>query len=151
MTDVQRADSAARRKAITIVIISAIVGSLLIVVFETYRAQLYEWLLSDHEKSAHRLRILIILTAGFGATTLFAFSVYLWSFGCKVSNYQRFPLPGQRVIRDTPILEGQAALMRGTRFKDLSSLLSSGRYYAVFRVLVAYLNTRRIGGLILDL
>ena len=45
MTDVQKADSAARRKAITIVIICAIVGSLLIVVFETYRAQLYEWLL----------------------------------------------------------------------------------------------------------
>ena len=124
MTDVQRADSAARRKAITIVIISAIVGSLLIVVFETYRAQLYEWLLSDHEKLAHRLRILIILTAGFGAITLFAFSVYLWSFGCKVSNYQRFPLPDQRVIRDTPILEGQAALMRGRVLKTLAVFLA---------------------------
>ena len=124
MTDVQRADSAARRKAITIVIISAIVGSLLIVVFETYRAQLYEWLLSDHEKLANRLRILIILTAGFGTITLFAFSVYLWSFGCKVSNYQRFPLPGQRVIRDTPILEGQAALMRGRVLKTLAVFLA---------------------------
>jgi hypothetical protein len=100
------------------------VGSLLIVVFETYRAQLYEWLLSDHEKSAHRLRILIVLTAGFGAITLFAFSVYLWSFGCKVSNYQRFPLPGQRVIRDTPILEGQAALMRGRVLKTLAVFLA---------------------------
>ena len=124
MTDVQRADSATRRKTITIVIISAIVGSLLIVVFETYRAQLYEWLLSDHEKSAHRLRILIILTAGFGAITLFAFSVYLWSFGCKVSNYQRCPLPGQRVIRDTPILEEQAALTRGSVIKTLAVFLA---------------------------
>ena len=124
MTEVQRADSAARRKAITIVIISAIVGFLLIVVFGTYRAQLYEWLLSFHGKSAHRLRILIILTAGFGPIPLVAFSVYLWSFGCKVSNYQRFPLPGQRVIRDTPILEGQAALMRGRVLKTLAVFLA---------------------------
>jgi hypothetical protein len=72
----------------------------------------------------HRLGILIVLTAGFGAITLFAFSVYLWSFGCKVSNYQRFPLPGQRVIRDTPILEGQTALMRGRVLKTLAVFLA---------------------------
>lgn len=53
MTDIQRADSAARRKAI-VVIISVIVGSLLIVVFETFRTQLNEWPLSDHERRANR-------------------------------------------------------------------------------------------------
>ena len=53
MTNIQRADSAARRKAI-VVIISVIVGSLLIVVFETFRTQLNEWPLSDHERRANR-------------------------------------------------------------------------------------------------
>ena len=66
----------------------------------------------------------MILTAGFGAIPLFAFSVYLWSLGCKVLNYQRFPLPGQRVIRDTPILEGQAALTRGRVLKTLAVFLA---------------------------
>ena len=54
MTDLQRADSAASRKAIIIVIISVIVGSLLIVVFETFRTQLNEWPLSDHARRANR-------------------------------------------------------------------------------------------------
>ena len=53
MTDIQRADSAARRKAIIIVIISLIVGSLLIVVFETFHTKLNEWPLSDHERRAN--------------------------------------------------------------------------------------------------
>jgi hypothetical protein len=63
MTDVQRADSAASRKAFITVIISVIVGSLIMVVFETFRTQLNEWPLSDHGRSAHRLRILIIMAA----------------------------------------------------------------------------------------
>jgi hypothetical protein len=124
MTKVQKADSAARRKAIIIVIISAIAGSLLIVVFESFCVQLYEWLLFDHGKSVYRLRILLILAAAFGAIPLFACSVYLWSLGCRALNYQRFPLPGQRVIRDTPILEGQAAMMRGRVLKTLAVFLA---------------------------
>jgi hypothetical protein len=124
MTDVQKADPVARRKAIIIVIVSAIVGSLLIVVFESYRAQMYDWLLSDDGKLAHRLRILIILAAAFGALPLLAISMYLWSLGCKVSNYQRFPLPGQKAIRDTPILEGQAAMTRGRVLKTSAVFLS---------------------------
>jgi hypothetical protein len=86
--------------------------------------QLYEWLLSDHGKSAHRLRILLILAAALGAIPLFAFSMYLWSLGRKVSNYQRFPLPGQRLIRDTPILEGQAAMTRVRVLRTLAVFLA---------------------------
>jgi hypothetical protein len=124
MTNVQRADSTARRKAVIIVIIIAIVGSLFIAVFEGYRTQLYDWLLSDYEKSTHRLRVLIILTAAFGAITLFAFSAYLWFLGYKVSNSQRFPLPGQKVIRDSAILEGQAAVKRGRLLKAIAVFLA---------------------------
>lgn len=123
MTDVQRADSATRRKAVIILIIAAIVGSLIIAIFESYRPQLYDWLLSDQGKSAQRLRLLIILTAALGAIPLLAFSVYLWSFGCKVTNYQRFPLAGQKVIRDALILEGQAATTRGRVLKILAVCL----------------------------
>lgn len=124
MTDIQRADPAARRKAIIIIIVSGIVGSLLILAFESYQARLYDWILSDHGRSAHRLKILIILAAAFGAIPLFSLSIYLWSLGCKVSNSQRFPLPGQRVIRDTPILDGQATMTRVRVLKTLAVLLA---------------------------
>ena len=124
MTDVQRADSAARRKAIIIVIISAIVGSVLIVAFESNRAQLFDWLLSDQEKSVHRLKILIIFAVAFVAMPLFAISVFLWSLGYRVSSYQRFPLRGQRVIRDTTIIEGQAVVTRGRILKTFAVFLA---------------------------
>lgn len=117
MANVQKADPVARRKAIIIFIISALGGSLLILIFESYRAPIYDWLLSDDGDLAHRLRILIMLAAAFGALAPLAFSMYLWAFGCKVSNYRRFPLPGQKVIRDTPILERQAAMTRGSVLK----------------------------------
>jgi hypothetical protein len=147
MTDVQRADSTAWRKAIIIVIISAIVGSLLIVVFESYRLQMFDWLLSDHGKLAHRLRILIILAAAFEAIPLFSCSVYLWPLGCKILNYKRFSLPGQRVIRDTLILEGQAAMKRGRVLKTLAVFLAVAgvilcfvfwRLIAILEELMAY-------------
>lgn len=124
MTDTQRADPAARRKAIIIIIISGIVGSLLILAFERYQTQLYEWLQSDYGRSAHRVKILIILAAAFGAVSLFSLSTYLWSLGCKVSNSQQIPLPGQRVIRDTPILEGQATMTRVRVLKTIAVLLA---------------------------
>jgi len=124
MTDIQRADPFARRKAIIIVIVSTIVGFFLILVFQSYRTELYQWLLSDPGNPVRRLRVLIILVAAFGAIPLFAFSVYLWFLGCKVSNFQRFTLPGQRVIRDSPNLEGQSALTRGRFLRILSFLLA---------------------------
>ena len=125
MTNIQKTNPVARRNAIIIVTVSAIAGFFLILVIQSYRSELHQWLLSDPGKPVHRLKILIILVAAFGAIPLFSFSVYLWILGCKVSSFQRFPLPGQRVIRDTPILEGQSAMARANFLKTLAVFLAA--------------------------
>lgn len=123
MTSVQKADPIARRRAMLLVVTGAFVGSALIVGFERCRAPLLEWLLSEPEELGHRLRLLFACAAVFTSAPLIAFGVYLWSLGARVIRAQRFPLPGQRVIRDTPILERQAAIARGRGLKVVAVLL----------------------------
>jgi len=123
MAEVQRADPAARRQAVLFVVIGALVGSLLIVGFERYRAPLREWVLPEPEQLVHRLKLLFLLSAVAVSAPLFGFAAYLWSFSGKVLRAQRFPPPGHRVVRETRILQGQAAISRGRSFKVLAVCL----------------------------
>jgi len=123
MTDIRRADPAARRQAILLVILGALVGSLLIVGFERHRAPLREWLLSEPAEFAYRVKLLFLLSAAALSAPLLALAVYLWSVGAKVLRAGQFPPPGYRVMRDTPVIDGQAAVSRGRAFKSLALCL----------------------------
>jgi ABC-type spermidine/putrescine transport system permease subunit II len=54
MTDVRRADPAARRLAVLVLLVATLVGAALIVAFERYRVPLREWVLSEPEEQAQR-------------------------------------------------------------------------------------------------
>ena len=123
MTEVQRADPAARLQAVLFIVVGALVGVLLIVGFERYRSPLRDWLLSEPEQLAHRLRLLFLLSAVSVSEPLFGFATHLWSVSGRVLRAQQFPPPGHRVIRDTPILLGQAAISRGRTLKVLAVCL----------------------------
>lgn len=120
MTEVQRADPAARRWAVLVVVAGALAGALLIAGFERWRIPLSEWLLSDPVRFARRLKLLSHLAAALLSAPLFGFAVYLGVLGGKVVRAQQFPPPRQRVVRDTPILRGKAALVLGRRLKLLA-------------------------------
>ncbi len=123
MTEVRRADPAARRQAVLLIILGALVGTLLIVGFERYRTPLRDWLLSEPGEMAHRVKLVFLLSAAVLSAPLVAFAVYLWSFGAKVLRARQFPPPGFRVIRDTPVIDGRAAVLRGRGFKVLALCL----------------------------
>ena len=116
MTEVRRADPSARRQAVLLIIFGALVGALLIVAFERYRTPLRDWLLSEPGELGYRVRLVFFLFAVLLAP-LVAFAVYFWSLGVKVLHTQQFPPPGARVIRDTPVIGGQAAVLRGQGLK----------------------------------
>ena len=125
MSTVQKSDPALLRKAIMIVVVGIIVGSLLIICFERFQGPFLNWLLSEPEKIEYRLGLFCFFYAVFGSAPLFAFSVYLWSFGDRVMRVQRFPLPGHGVIRDTSILKAQEAVARGRIFKIMAISLGA--------------------------
>jgi hypothetical protein len=120
MAEIQRANPTARRQAALLVAGGALSGALLIVVFERYRTPLRDWLVSEPEQMAHRLRLFFLLSAVFVSAPLFGLAAYLWSLSGKVMRTGQFPPPGQRLVRDTPILRGQAARWRGRSLRVLA-------------------------------
>jgi hypothetical protein len=123
MTEIRRADPAARRQALLFVVLGALAGALLFVGIERYRVPLRDWVLSEPEKFAHRMKFVFLVSVALLSAPLIAFAVYLWSLGAKVLRAEQFPPPGYRVIRDTPVIGGQAAMFRGRGLKVLALCL----------------------------
>lgn len=120
MTEIRRADPTARRHAVWLLILAALVGSLFIAGFERYRTPLRDWLVSDPRAATHRVRLALVLSAAILTAPIVAFAVYFWRFGDTILRARQFPPPGHRVMRDTPVLDGPAAVRRGHAFKILA-------------------------------
>ncbi len=113
MSDIQRADPAARRRALLLVAFGALTGGIVVAVFERYRPLLERWLLSDTGAMTQRsMSITVVLVLAIIAP-LFAFAAHLWMRGSAMRRHLRFPLEGERLVRDTPIVRGKAAAVRG--------------------------------------
>jgi hypothetical protein len=124
MTEIRKADPVARRRALLLVIVGALVGTLLLVAFERYYSDtLREWIASEPGELAHRVKLVFRVMATAMSVPLMALAVYLWVFGAKVLRTGQFPPPGYRVIRDTPVREGRSAAVRGRGFKTLALVL----------------------------
>ena len=114
------ADPAARRHALLFVVAGTVVGVALIAGIEHYRVWLRDWLLAEPGATALRIKVVFRLFAALVWAPLLGFAAYLWSLGVKVLRAKEFPPPGYRVIRDTPVITGAAAVSRGRRIKTLA-------------------------------
>lgn len=63
---------------------------------------------------------LVFFLAAALSAPLLAFAAYLWSLGSKVLWAREFPPPGSRVIRDTSVIAGKAAVLRGRALRALA-------------------------------
>ncbi len=137
--DIQKADPAARRQALLLVLVGTVLGVLAIAIYVRFRIPLQAWLLSDPKQLAGRLRLLCFAIAIVLAVPLAAFAGYLWWFGSKAIRTQQFPPPGHRTIRDTPLLKGRPALVRGRRLEILAFAFwgaSAGVVYLCWRLAI---------------
>jgi hypothetical protein len=107
---VQRADPAARRRAIGIVIAMAILGTAGCIALDTWLDDLRE--LEARAARAALLQWLAGATAVTALTTTIV-GIYLWRLGRRIVTALHFPPPGMPVIRDTVILQGKPARIRG--------------------------------------
>lgn len=123
MAEVRKADPGARRQAVLLVLLGAMVGTLLIVAFERYRTPLHDWLRSEPEQLVDRVKLILFSLAALLSLPLIAFAASLWSTGTRVVTAREFPPPGQRVIRDTPVAVGAPAVRRGRALKVLALFL----------------------------
>lgn len=122
----RKADPAARRQAMLLLVFAAAVGGLLIAGFEHIREPIREWLASEPAEAARRAQLAFHVAAFILCVPLVAFAIYLWLLGARVLRSQQFPPPGIRVIRDTPVVEGQDATTRGHVIQILAVCLGIG-------------------------
>ena len=120
MTGVRKADPAARRWAVVVVVVGSFVGALLILAFERYRVSLGDWVLAELGEAAARVGWVVLALAAALLAPMLSFAAYLWWLGRRVVDAQEFPPAGVRVIRDTVVLTGEKAISRGRVLKMLA-------------------------------
>jgi len=126
MNEVQKADPEARRKAIWVLVFVAAIGGLLISGFDHIREPFRAWLVSDPADTARRARLALSVSILVLSVPGIVFAIFLWLFGAKVLRAQQFPPPGFRVVRDTPVVRGPAAVTRGHAIQVLAVCLGMG-------------------------
>ena len=126
MNEVQKADPDARRRAILALIFAAALGALLISGFDHFGAPFREWLTSEPAETARRAKLALAVSIFVLSVPVIAFAIYFWLFGARVLRAQQFPPPGSRVIRDTPVVRGQAAVTRGHAIQVVAVCLGLG-------------------------
>lgn len=87
--------------------------------WDSVRAKLQEWVLSDGDGPVERLNLIFLAMTLAIAAPIGVLSAYLWWFGGKVLRAAEFPPPGARVVRDTAVLRGDDAERRGRTLRRL--------------------------------
>jgi hypothetical protein len=123
MTEVQKADPAARRQVVLVIILATATGALLIAGFEHFREPFQEWLSSEPAETARRAKLAVYVSTFVLSAPVIAFAIYFWLLGARVLRAQQFPPPGFRVIRDTPVVGGRGAMIRGHAIQILAVCL----------------------------
>ena len=118
--EIQRADPQARKRAAITVAVITLVG---VLVIERARDDFLVWS-SDAEILRNHVAYVWIVAAVVMVAPLLVLTVYCLWLARRVLATQRFPAPGASVIRDTPVLYGDAARRRGRLLQCLGAILA---------------------------
>ena len=121
MMEIQRADRRLRMLLVLAFVGAVAVGAVGLSVFEGWLDEVRQLAPADARRA---LRSAFLWVAGGAFATSLLPGVYLWRFGSRTRSAARFPPPGARVIRDTAILQGDAARRRGGIIQGLGVLLT---------------------------
>ena len=120
--DIQRADPTTRLVALLAVGAGgtlAIVSGFFATAFPEITSSIRNALTAFFVASPHLLPV----ASGIGVLPVIFVSIYLYSFGNRIVRAKRFPLPGQKVVRNTRIRQGEAAITHARRLQTLSVAL----------------------------
>lgn len=120
MPSIQPADPAARRRLLQLILVIIAVGVAGHAALDTWLEGLREM---DPAEAAPRLAATLLWSVGILSALLVGLAAYLWRQGGQIRAAGRFPLPGQKVVRDTPVVEGAAARHRGLILQGLGGAL----------------------------
>ncbi len=108
----QPPDPRARRNAVLLVIMLAVLGTIALIAMERFIDDLRELTREDPYLAIVRVNSAIKLLAVSIGLGLAGFAAWLARLSLQAHRTQRFPPPGTRVIRETRVLTGEAARAR---------------------------------------
>ncbi len=120
--EIQQADPRARKQAMWIVALAAVVGSCVVLVFSRHQDALRVWLDLNWEHVVQNSMGTFLVVLVF-VSPLFIACFYLFALGCRIVQGERFPPVNFAVTRDTRVLSGPKAVRRGRTIQILSLLL----------------------------
>lgn len=135
MREIQSADPATRRRALIVAGFIAVAGWAAFFALQEWLARLQG---SDPGHMRQSLERALVWGSWVSMLPVAVLAGWLWRYGARVGRAGRFPAPGAKVVRDTPVLLGDAARLRGTAMKVLAAslgLLSAGTLIAVYRLI----------------
>jgi hypothetical protein len=135
VSEIQPADPQARRTALTILAVVTLIGVILIAAAGQLRAAAEAWVERD---LATRARMVIGAMTVLAVGPLLVLAAYSWRLGGRILRGGRYPPPGVRVVRDTPVVTGDAAVRMARGVRVLAALVCASG------VLLAYLIWRLV-------
>lgn len=129
MSEVRRADPSLVRQMFLLLVAGAVVGGAGITLFERYRDALLAWVAADPQP---RARLVLGAVAAAAVGPLLACATYAWRVGVRTVHAEEFPPPGIRVVRDTPVVTGQPAMVRGRLLRVFALACIGGAVAMVF-------------------
>lgn len=129
--EVQPADPVARRRTLIGVVVVIVVAVALAYAAMLYQPAIQAWfegwvdgqMTGDPEADRRRLGWILFGLFGILAVLPFGMGAYLIVLGRRILAAGRIPLPGQKVIVDTPVRRGRDARRRGLLTVGLGALL----------------------------
>ncbi len=125
MGTVQRADPKARRIALWVTAIAAVIGLTVILVLERFRDRLQSWLERNLDFLLDNTAVTLAVALALAAPVFIA-GFYFLRLGNRTIRAQRFPPPGYALTRDTLVLDGWRGIRRGRILQLLALGLLSG-------------------------
>jgi hypothetical protein len=106
-----------------------VVGIVLIAIADDLRPGFEAWIKQDvGARSRIVFGALTLLTAG----PALAAAAYCWRLGRRIVRTGRFPPPGYRVVRDTPVVIGDAAARWGRLVQTLAAVIGTAGVFLAF-------------------
>jgi uncharacterized protein YacL len=122
MSDIQKADPVARKKAAAIALVFGGIGVLILLFGSIYESAIYEWLDKNIQfLISHSILVFSALFIFF--VPLIFFAAYLFKFSNLVVLGQRMPPKDYPVVRDTKVVVGSKAILRGRILQIFALLL----------------------------
>lgn len=121
--EIEPADPRLRRRAIIALVAAGLIGATGIAMLQQWLDELARGRDATDPGTLGLMATALALTIGIACASLLVLGFYLWRLGTRVHASMRFPPPGMRVLRDTPVVRGADASRRARMLQILAGVL----------------------------